>query len=45
MKNRKLKVIIESNWDTATPEQKKRFMERLNRAFNILFEKVREKKA
>lgn len=40
---KKLKVIYKSNWDTATTEQKKEFHERLDRACNMVFQKVLER--
>lgn len=40
---RKLRVIYKSNWSTATPEQKKEFHERLDRACDMIFRKVLER--
>lgn len=40
---KKLKVIYKSNWDTATPEQKKEFQDRLDRAYDMIFRKVIER--
>ena len=42
MKKKKLKVTYKSNWDNATPEQKKEFRERLDDAYDLLFRKVVE---
>lgn len=40
---RKLKVIYQSNWSTATPQQKKEYAERLDRACDMIFQKILER--
>jgi len=42
MKKKKIKVIYESNWDSATSQQKREFTERLNQSYDILFQRILE---
>lgn len=42
-KKRKLKIIYQSDWSTASPEQKREFTERLDRAYDLIFRKVVER--
>mgnify|MGYP001568015808 CR=1 FL=1 len=42
-KIKKYKIIYESMWESATPEQRKELQERLDRAYDFLFSKVLER--
>lgn len=39
-KTKRLKVVYESEWSTASPEQRKEFARRLDRIYDLLFRKV-----
>jgi ClpP class serine protease len=45
MKKNKLKVVFHSLWDTATEEQKKEYQQRIDDAYDIIFEEVLKKKS
>lgn len=43
MTNLSKKVVVKTNLDNATPEQKERFMKNLNEAIEILYRSVLER--
>ena len=45
MKKNKLKVVFHSLWNTATEEQKKEYQQRIDDAYDIIFEDVLKKKS
>lgn len=45
MKKEKLKIKYISLWNTATDEQKKEYQQKIDQAYDIIFQKVLEKRA
>jgi len=43
MKRKPLTVKYVSLWDTTTPEQKKEYQKRMDRVYDMLFEKIIKK--
>lgn len=43
LKKKKLRLSYKSNWNNATPAQKKEFQIRLDEAYDMLFKKVVER--